>query len=232
MQNNRKIFTLIELLVVIAIIAILAGMLLPALNKAREKARAAGCLNNERETGKMFLYYSEDNDGYMPLSYFNSSYVRFWLRDINLRLGRGKFTQISMAPKILLCDSLLYKVPPNEDGERVTTYAYNRRLGDYDYFMKGTAGYHPRKLGRAKSPSRYVTLMEGYFSDGERRFMVTAASDITNSFHPHDSRNNHLYADGHAGSVNMFLTVSDWRAWCEPYSFFPYRTWNTTDIQW
>ncbi|MBR5077535.1 MAG: DUF1559 domain-containing protein [Victivallales bacterium] len=68
MKKNR-LFTLIELLVVIAIIAILAAMLLPALSKARSKARAVSCTSNYRQIGLALTMYCSDNKDFIPERY-------------------------------------------------------------------------------------------------------------------------------------------------------------------
>jgi len=75
---KRKIFTLIELLIVIAIIAILAAMLLPALNKARERAKATECTNNLKTVGMVIALYCDEFNGTFPVYYSSGGTTSYY----------------------------------------------------------------------------------------------------------------------------------------------------------
>ncbi len=197
--RTGRYFTLIELLIVVAIIVILAGMLLPALNQARAKAKSIQCTSNQKQV-IMALNFYHDSFNVFPRAYGSvPGEAKPWMHYVYKSgcipaVQRGKSAS-------WLCPS---GTPSafNPDGEFHQSYGYAAYFQDKEIMNKTNENNNYIRLGIIKNPSGWVwfsdsmhdeTKAQNYLVQKERNGYVGLV---------HSGRGNLAFLDGHSASEN------------------------------
>lgn len=215
-QHNLKhvFFTLVELLVVIAIIAILAAMLLPALNKARDIAKSSYCISNQKQIGTAFFMYVQDNSEFFPPGRISGSVTLPvpWALQRYVKLQYNKTTSYAW-----VCPVDTVPLAFGLAGYYLS-YAYNIALNDAT-FATGSGLYSwtsrlTRKSSVIYDPSGTMVIVDARndYAYQESNISTTSPSGYR---HPFNGRKynpaagaNALFVDGHASWIKSPLSAS------------------------
>ena len=231
-MNIRKIkgFTLIELLVVMSIIALLMGVLLPSMSRARQQAKGVFCLNNLRQMVVAASSYTDSFDGHYPLAYYTEKvdgirYYYSWdfttYKDWSISPAKevvepGILWQGETMGKIQQCPS--FKGADNWLADPYTGYNYNTSYIGIDETVTPTDS---AKITDIRRPSQTAIFGDGEYSAGANKFMRAPFSNPRDaSFsdtarvagtqgYRHLGKTNVAFCDGHAQSWKDRFTDMD-----------------------
>jgi len=233
---KRSAFTLIELLVVIAIIAILAAILFPVFAQAREKARAASCLSNQKQIMLAFKMYAQDYDETHPPS---QNWTSFSAPDLNGATFSGVTQPYIKNRGIFICPSNKrtrnpdpsYNVPDDGVRHTSTSYAVNLDAGYMGYYFGPQYSGTPDGLlqivqsgisgseASVDKPAQLIALVEkGQLESSWQlvRFWWLVSAPISFA-KPHNSRANFGFDDGHVKSMKWTATYGGVGSGCDTW---------------
>jgi len=220
-KSSGKPFTLIELLVVIAIIAILAGMLLPALNTARERARLISCTSNLKQIGLASAQYLNSFNDTLCIAYNKNGTATedtgrqyaWWSNDFI-----GQFLGVApggLPAKCLACPSFeRQKLSFSKLGYGWNYQGYDFSGGGLGFRFADLRGGHV-KITRLKGLSSFIAISDRrQLADGWQYVGLLGpyGSDSTNYSYAHRSPRqvaNSLYLDGHAETNPLSWLVNN-----------------------
>ncbi len=190
MRSRTSAFTLIELLVVIAIVAILAGMLLPALSKAKAQAVATSCLNNLKQIGIASALYADDHEDALP------------------RTAHEDASWVGMLQPYA-AGTILWRCPADTNQTRLYTYAVNDFLTPPDLDNPGKRDFSHTTAVPNPSSTFFMSECEGKYTGSDHFHFAPDDGDYSPlSFKTevavtrHQNGATYLFVDGHAQKLN------------------------------